>query len=255
MPILQLPCYFSGVYSSYSSLNIFVNLAELKSNFSHCKTFRKASEFGIWIWEVVRSYLLGRCNLANDTCVSGIFTWSNSATSAWEQFFCKKWHDQHQTTWKGDSSPTTYCSCFKEVVGLGCHWSRACETGSTEDIMLPDCHSILNKTSPNMSWWHQSTFPFIGPHQVETKMWGVAFLMASWPTRKGCDAGLTGQLTGSQLAPLQDSPTNASRTSYIKHGCRREKTHQFRPKWGNRCPCHAAIHTVLCPTKYLKANF
>ena len=85
VPILQLPCYFSGVYSSYSSLNIFVNLAELNSNFSHCKAFRKASEFGIWIWEVVRSYLLGRCNLANDKCVSGIFTWSNSVTSAWEQ--------------------------------------------------------------------------------------------------------------------------------------------------------------------------
>lgn len=174
------------------------------------------------------------------------FTWSNSVTSAWEQVVFQEMTWSTPNNLKGRFIPNNLLRCAAGMSFETEFMSKylalcACETGSTKDITFPDCHSILSKTSPNMSWWYQSTFPFIGPHEVETKMWGVAFLMASWPTRKGCDAGLTGpwwifhnrtainqwlrnKLTGSQLAPLQDSPTNASRTSYIKHGCRRKHT-------------------------------
>lgn len=89
-------------------------------------------------------------------------------------FFFKEITRSTPNNLKGRFIPNNLLLMFQRGCGAGMSLRRACETGSTEDIMFPDCHSIPSKTSPDMSSW------YLAPHQVETKMWGVVFLMASW---------------------------------------------------------------------------
>jgi len=155
-PCSGLNLYDTKTFTLYKPMDPEIckslNLAHLlpkysTSNLKHDRLwFPIVSEFSIWIWDVVRSYLLGRCN-SNLAC-----EYSHDQTLLRVRgnrcFFEITWSTPNNL--KREIHPKQlvgyYCSCFTEVVELGCHWSRACETGSTEDIMFPDCHSILNKT-------------------------------------------------------------------------------------------------------------